>query len=774
MKKILGIFLFLFLLTHGAFSFTDVPPDHWAYDAVEKLTKEGYMDGYLDGTFKGRKVITRYELALILARILDKMENFQAKGGTISEEDQQLVRKLTAEFKDELNSLGVRVEDLEKKVSDIEKKQNEPKKLKIFGYYEATDRLVQDFHTTVDDPFNYDSQDDMDAYDRNGLSPLNNKVNLRILATPFPNVEAYLELEHIITGSQLDKYYYTDNYADIDDFNYPTLFEKKSERRAYPIKMHLKVKAPLTDVRVFAGEGINPLNDPFKLTTDKSWLYDPYQGVELSKTKGNISFFAALYQQDEDEDINTPNDNSIGRQINNYRGKQYDTYIFHPTFVIPKEYMKNGSLVLGATYLEYAEDYTHWGDYNRVLGTEFNYNNRAEGDLKVSGEIIRTEDGLDGNGILKDIGYKVDASYHLGQFTYTLNHYKYGRDMRLRTNDIEGLFQDYDKYKNGYKYWDYGRKVDSTDELLEQGETYVKLTAKYDYDNKPGEKDFKMEGTIMQKWWEQDPENIKESDYYKGEKYALESWMDLTLKTKLRWYISLIKDALPNEIGTTFLETELTSSIMHDKVNVDGRFWIERDADSVNLEGDSALEYGIYGEASADISDRLSLKGNIEAKVQNDGWNSGNVDPSDISNEDDKRDNTEKHQIESQLEADFDLNDKISLNGIMKGRWESWPSYPELDRDTYWLIGTIKNNMSDKLKSKTVWWWKQIRNSGDPVDIPSFTNIYSELIYEASDKTTLKMIWGDWISVNKDDREEWGMDSIPTEKKIYLEATTEF
>ncbi len=771
--------VFLILITICLFvsklqAFTDLPPDHWAYDAVEKLTREGYMDGYLDGSFKGRKVITRYELSLILARILEKMESIKVTGGDVSEDAQAIAKKLAHEFKDELNSLGIRVEEIETKLKKISDKQNEPQKIKISGYYTAAQRYVQDFHTTYDDPWNYGTQDGLDSHDRNGLSPLSNKINLRILGQPYENVETYLELESLIVGSQVDKYYYNDNLHNIEDFNYPSLFEKKSDKTIYPKKMHFKINSPITDVRIFAGEGIVPMTNPFKLTTDKTWLYAPDQGIELTRSKGNMSFFAALYQQDKDYDISTPDNNSIGRQLDDYRGKQYDTYIFHPTFVIPRRYLANGNLILGGTYLEYTKNYTDWGDYNRIMGLEANYTNKGLGSLNVSTEVIRTEDGIDGDGIIKDIGHKLDANYHLGQFNYTMNYYRYGRRLRFRTNDIEALFSDFDKYKNGYKYWNYGRKTGSTDGLLEEGETYFKLTALYDYENKPGERDFKLEGTIMQKWWEQDPENLKESDYYKGEKYSLESWMDVTLKTNARWYVSLIKDAQPNEVGTAFLELELDSRFMHDKVDAKGRIWMERDADDMNLVDDSSMEYGIFSEVSADLSDRLSLKGNMEYKITRGGWDSGNVDPANISDDDDKRDYTEGHQVEAMVEGNYDISEKSSFIGTVKGRWETWSSYPDLDRNTYWLIGTFKNDLTDKLKTKSVWWWKQIRNQGDPVDLPSFTNNYSEMIYNATDKTKIKMIWGDWISANKDDRELWGVDSVETEKKLYIEATTEF
>ena len=89
---------------YAANPFSDVPAGHWAYDAVNKLAAEGVVDGYPDGTYGGDKLMTRYEMAQIVAKAM-------AKGANVD--------KLAAEFADELDSLGVRVANLEKKVDNV-------------------------------------------------------------------------------------------------------------------------------------------------------------------------------------------------------------------------------------------------------------------------------------------------------------------------------------------------------------------------------------------------------------------------------------------------------------------------------------------------------------------------------------------------------------------------------------------------------------------------------------------------------------------------------
>jgi hypothetical protein len=50
--------------------FKDVPMTHWAYQAVENLRLKGILRGYPDANFRGKRTITRYELAEALNRVL--------------------------------------------------------------------------------------------------------------------------------------------------------------------------------------------------------------------------------------------------------------------------------------------------------------------------------------------------------------------------------------------------------------------------------------------------------------------------------------------------------------------------------------------------------------------------------------------------------------------------------------------------------------------------------------------------------------------------------
>lgn len=92
--------------------FSDVSTDDWAYQAVSDLSDQGVVEGYPDGTFKGERNITRYELAQIIARLMAKEDQLNA-------EQRAILDKLAGEYADELANLGVRVSNLEKKVGNI-------------------------------------------------------------------------------------------------------------------------------------------------------------------------------------------------------------------------------------------------------------------------------------------------------------------------------------------------------------------------------------------------------------------------------------------------------------------------------------------------------------------------------------------------------------------------------------------------------------------------------------------------------------------------------
>ena len=134
---------------HGSFS--DVPGDHWAYDAINSLVAAGVVEGYPDGEYKGQQSMTRYEMAVMVSRALDNIiaeqeamaegltegqaadvtaivESLMERNMPESLTDQQaeevadIVEALTFELRAELQVLGADLDALYEDVEALEAK----------------------------------------------------------------------------------------------------------------------------------------------------------------------------------------------------------------------------------------------------------------------------------------------------------------------------------------------------------------------------------------------------------------------------------------------------------------------------------------------------------------------------------------------------------------------------------------------------------------------------------------------------------------------------
>lgn len=93
-------------------SLADVPKDHWSYEAVDQLVKDGIIEGMPDGTYAGDRAISRYEMAVIVARATDKMEEANIA-------DRALIEKMQSEYDSELKTLQADVKDLKEQVGRV-------------------------------------------------------------------------------------------------------------------------------------------------------------------------------------------------------------------------------------------------------------------------------------------------------------------------------------------------------------------------------------------------------------------------------------------------------------------------------------------------------------------------------------------------------------------------------------------------------------------------------------------------------------------------------
>jgi hypothetical protein len=96
---VLGVFI---LSAHGQKAPKDLPKGHWAYDAVMYLLERGYLVGYPDGTFRGDQPLTRYELALVLYRLLMSNPALLLQAPS---QDYNALRGLLEEFRNEMAAI---------------------------------------------------------------------------------------------------------------------------------------------------------------------------------------------------------------------------------------------------------------------------------------------------------------------------------------------------------------------------------------------------------------------------------------------------------------------------------------------------------------------------------------------------------------------------------------------------------------------------------------------------------------------------------------------
>jgi len=134
--------------------FSDVPTDHWAYEAVDSLRAKNILVGYPDGYYRGKRTMSRYEFAVALKRALESLELIPGPKGDpgpqgpkgdkgeqgepgpqgpagVAPEELATLKKLADEFKAELanqgvniNALNAKLDKLAKDVADLRAKVN--------------------------------------------------------------------------------------------------------------------------------------------------------------------------------------------------------------------------------------------------------------------------------------------------------------------------------------------------------------------------------------------------------------------------------------------------------------------------------------------------------------------------------------------------------------------------------------------------------------------------------------------------------------------------
>ncbi|ABR31610.1 S-layer protein [Thermosipho melanesiensis] len=128
MKKLFITFLLMFTVVFFG-AFRDVPVNHWAYDAVNELSKLGIVSGMPDGTFQGNQAMTRYQVAVALYRIMNYLQQ-QIDKAVSNTTDVSKLREQILTLSDIVSTAMNKVEDLANLKNDLQVMSSELSELK--------------------------------------------------------------------------------------------------------------------------------------------------------------------------------------------------------------------------------------------------------------------------------------------------------------------------------------------------------------------------------------------------------------------------------------------------------------------------------------------------------------------------------------------------------------------------------------------------------------------------------------------------------------------
>lgn len=161
--------LFVPVLAQAQDNFPDTPANHWAFDALSRLKKDGILVGYPDGLYRGGRPASRYELAAAvhaaylkvkgsadgLSSQISELQAKASKGSEVTKADLDALKasldalnaskpdyskdladlnKLMKEFEPELTALGANISDLHKDMAAMTARVEalEKRKLPVF------------------------------------------------------------------------------------------------------------------------------------------------------------------------------------------------------------------------------------------------------------------------------------------------------------------------------------------------------------------------------------------------------------------------------------------------------------------------------------------------------------------------------------------------------------------------------------------------------------------------------------------------------------------
>ncbi|MCA9835402.1 MAG: S-layer homology domain-containing protein [Trueperaceae bacterium] len=120
MKKLLIAILAVFATAGFAQeAFPDIPAGHWAGDAVKRISDLGIVIGFPDGTYRGNESFTRYQMALVISRLLDVIQSNMDAMKAMTDADIASLRNALQELASDVAAQGVRLNAAEGAIASL-------------------------------------------------------------------------------------------------------------------------------------------------------------------------------------------------------------------------------------------------------------------------------------------------------------------------------------------------------------------------------------------------------------------------------------------------------------------------------------------------------------------------------------------------------------------------------------------------------------------------------------------------------------------------------
>lgn len=747
--------------------FRDVPGDHWSLAAIRKLAEEGLVEGFPDGTYKGKKVVTRYDLAIHLAKLLARVDRIRASGRAgLTPEDAVTVTRLTTEYKQELDLLGVKVDALEGRLGAVERTTQKLEKdlsnVRVEGLYQVEANFVDEpfdftrypFDTSTNrflkfrragsfpDQFSSSGGNEQSGdteTNRTGLQPIQHTVFLRFLGNPFAldglnkNVETFLELKGVLAGPSDQRLQY--RFSDppiagdaVDDFATNII----DERRVSVNKAHMILDSKRLRLRVFGEEAITDFGGPLSLFTSEGFAsallddFSPEQGVEASGAYKKLSYNASILKDFSTSSSRGFNRNDLYEEFSPVATSEQDAFGLRLTYFTHPEDVKN-RLVFGTTYSEHVAGYEDLNDFNRAIGFDVLWEHRSEATVDSSLVLVNTV----GFGDQQDWGYLYDLSYEKDRWAVTAKHYRFGRDWRANLAALPWVETSTSGTNRNFR-----RPGGYTSRVA--GERLFRGQARYTADDTflRNIESLVFNLTYVQKWWEADPDNAQDFDGNTARKLQLRTIADLTERTHVELNTEYIKDVLENEKGELRNSVQVDVTVFGD-TTASAELEFLDDYDRTDADGDSLSTRRGQITVNSQITDEVFAKGYVET-IKNDDRALTRTGVEYLGEEFRRNNGLDVNRVGGELT--YAVEDDFSLKGYAEREEVQDILNPERDGtfDRYALEGTY--NFTRALKFRYVRGWQD--HNFVRADDDFIINNFAELTYRPTEATELLLTYG--------------------------------